>query len=428
MSNYISYTSTFLRSVRKISRIDYSKFSLSHTLMSRIVEMGLKKQLRIKPYRTTRAGRTLLHQMESLTSRDKTRKVKETTSGINRNNLVEVTKEAISTKYLDIAHVNVRSIRNKAPQFQLEISTQGIDICAITETWLKPPDEETIPLQQITPPGYNIISYPRSNGKTGGGLVVIYKKHIKLQNHSTMKNLKTMECGQFQMKYKSDIISLFVIYRIPSTRVSQCCEELLSILENSIGSIRNKLLFVGNFNIHMGRPKDANTIIFNDLLNSLNLRNNITFQTHISGNTLYLIIDDQTEPLVKCVKRGHTFADHCLVQATIGIEKHIPLDKSVSYRKFKNINELEFSRDLNDHLTECGTHEELEAKIDCYNRVILATLDKHAPQKTKLVKVSHKQPWLTDRIKDNIRVRWKKELSWIKDPNDYNYQAFYNQR
>ena len=55
-------------------------------------------------------------------------------------------------------------------------------------------------------------------------------------------------------------------------------------------------------------------------------------------------------------EEGHTFADHCLVQATIGIEKHIPLDKSVTYRKFKNINELEFSKDLNNHLTECGTH------------------------------------------------------------------------
>ena len=246
MCSYISYTSTFLRSVR----IDYSQFSLSHTLMSRIVEMGLKKQLRIKPYRMSRAGRTLLHQIESLTSRNKIRKAKET-CGINRNNLIEITKEATSTKYLDIAHVNVRSIRNKTSQFQLEIGTQGIDICAITETWLKPPDEETILLQQITPPGYDIISYPRSNGKTGGGLAVVYKKHIKLQNHSTMKNLKTMECSQFQMKYRSDTISLFVIYHIPSTRVSQFCEELVSILENSIGSIRNKLLFMGDFNIHM---------------------------------------------------------------------------------------------------------------------------------------------------------------------------------
>ena len=115
--------------------------------------------------------------------------------------------------------MNVRSIRNKAPQVQLEIGAKGIDVCATTETWLRPSDEEAILLQQITPPGYDIVSYPRSNGKTGGGLAVVYKKHIKLQNHSIMKNLKTMECGQFQIKFRSDIISLFVTYSIPSTSV-----------------------------------------------------------------------------------------------------------------------------------------------------------------------------------------------------------------
>ena len=128
------------------------------------------------------------------------------------------------------------------------------------------------------------------------------------------------------------------------------------------------------------------------------------------------------------MKKGNTFADHSLVQATIGIEKYNPLDKLVTYRKFKNINEIEFRKDLKDHLAECGTHEELEAKIDCYNRVILTTLDKHTPQKTKLVKVSHKQPWFLDRIKAEIRVRQEKKLMWIKDPSEYTYQAFYNQR
>ena len=100
---------------------------------------------------------------------------------------------------------------------------------------------------------------------------MVYKKHIKLQNHSIMKNLKTMECGQLQIKFRSDIISLFVIYHIPSTSVLQFCEELVSILENSIGTIRNKILFMGDFNIHMDPSEEANTIIFNDLLASLNL-------------------------------------------------------------------------------------------------------------------------------------------------------------
>ena len=42
--------------------------------------------------------------------------------------------------------------------------------------------------------------------------------------------------------------------------------------------------------------------------------------------------------------------------------------------------------------------------------------------------MSHTQPWFLDKIKDEIRVRWKKELIWNKDPYEYTYQAFYNQR
>ena len=241
MWSYICYTSAFLRSVRKTSRIDYSNFSLCHTLMSKIVAMGLKKQPRNRPCRMSRAGRSPLHQVETLVSKNTIGKAGKTIFGVNKSNLIEITKEANSTKFFDIAHVNVISIRNKAPQVQLEIGAQGIDVYAITETWLRP-SEEAILLQQITPPGYDIVSYPRSNGKTGGGLALVHKKHIKLPNHCIMKNLKTMECGQFQINFGSDIVSLFVIDRIPSTSVLQFSEELVSILENSIGTIRNKIL------------------------------------------------------------------------------------------------------------------------------------------------------------------------------------------
>ena len=309
--------------------------------MSKIVAMGLKKQHRNRPYRMSRAGRSLLHWIKRLLSKNTIGKAGKTIFGVNKSNLIEITKEANSAKFFDITHVNVRSIGNKAPQVQLEIGAQGIDICAITQTWLRPSEEEAILLQQITPPGYNIVSYPRSNGKTGGGLAVVHKKDIKLQNHCIMKYLKTMEYSQFQIKFRSEILSLFVIYCILSTSVLQFCEELVSILENSIGTIKNKILFMGNFNIHMDQPEEANTIIFNDLLDSLNLRNNITFQTHISSHTLDLIINDQTQSFVKCVKKGHSFADQSLVQATIGIEKYNPLDKLATYRKFKNINEIQ---------------------------------------------------------------------------------------
>ena len=113
-----------------------------------------------------------------------------------------------------------------------------------------------------------------------------------------------MECGHFQIKSGSEMVLLFVIYHIPNTSVLKFCEEMVSIFENSIKTIRNKILLMGDFNIHIGRPDDLNTIIFSDLLDSLNPRNNISFQTHISGHTLDLILNDHNESLVKCEKRA----------------------------------------------------------------------------------------------------------------------------
>ena len=99
MCSYISYSSAFLRSVRKTSRIDHSSFSLCHTLMSKIVAMGLKKQPRNRPYRMSRAGRSLLHQIERLVSKNTIGKAVKTIFGVNKNNLIEITKEATSTKF-----------------------------------------------------------------------------------------------------------------------------------------------------------------------------------------------------------------------------------------------------------------------------------------------------------------------------------------
>ena len=139
-----NYTSAFLRSIRKTSRIDFSNFQLSHTLMCRIVALGLRKQLRGRPYRMPRAGRRLFHYIETIVSKKKTKTTEEIIIGVNNSNLIAVRKKALSTKFFTITHVNVRSIGHKAPQVQLEISTQGIDVCAITETWLKPDEEESI--------------------------------------------------------------------------------------------------------------------------------------------------------------------------------------------------------------------------------------------------------------------------------------------
>ena len=112
--------------------------------MLKIVALGLKKQPRDRPYRMSRAGRSLFHHIERLVSKNITGKAETTILGVNKSNLIEITKEAKSTEIFDNTHVNVRSVRNKAPQVQLELGSQGMDVCAITETWVRSSKEEAI--------------------------------------------------------------------------------------------------------------------------------------------------------------------------------------------------------------------------------------------------------------------------------------------
>ena len=54
----------------------------------------------------------------------------------------------------------------------------------------------------------------------------------------------------------------------------------------------------------MDTPTESDVIIFNDLLESQNMENRITFLTHKSQYTLDLIIEDRNEQLLYNLEKG----------------------------------------------------------------------------------------------------------------------------
>ena len=78
-------------------------------------------------------------------------------------------------KLLKLAHINSRSIVNKIEPFQQLITDEAINVCAITETWIKLEDDFTP--KQILPPHYDILSFPHLDGRQGGEMALVYKDH-----------------------------------------------------------------------------------------------------------------------------------------------------------------------------------------------------------------------------------------------------------
>ena len=122
-------------------------------------------------------------------------------------------------------------------------------------------------------------------------------------------------------------------------------------------------------------------------------------------------------------------ADHNAVHARVQIQSEAEKIETITYRKIKNINKDKFANDLETAVTTIQHHNSLADEVEGYNTELKGVLDKHAPKKkTKIVKITHWNSWFNDKIKEEIRLRRKKERAWNKDPTFYNFQAFYYQR
>ena len=69
--------------------------------------------------------------------------------------------------------INLRSCNNKTALMKQFINDLDLDICAVTETWLKEGDE--IGKVALKPEGYEILSSPCPI-RSGVGIEIIYKE------------------------------------------------------------------------------------------------------------------------------------------------------------------------------------------------------------------------------------------------------------
>ena len=101
-----------------------------------------------------------------------------------------------------------------------------------------------------------------------------------------------MECSTFTVKSDHTNLTLLVIYKQPTSSTITFCEELATILEEGITSMKLNIMIIGDFKIHMENIANPNTITFNDFLDSFNLQKHVNFPTHIAKHHLDLYITE----------------------------------------------------------------------------------------------------------------------------------------
>ena len=179
--------------------------------------------------------------------------------------------------------VNTRSINNKVYKLTELLVEQDIDICCVTETWLK---EESGPIQaDLKREGYDVISCSRAI-KKGGGLAF-----ISLGNKYKTTLLKSLKFKMFEILEVMVVgigknIRFSIIYRTgylnKNDKLAFFTE--LNLQLNSLLVKDSVNIVLGDFNIRLNN-NDNLTLDFLDIMELKGFRQIISGATHREGGS-----------------------------------------------------------------------------------------------------------------------------------------------
>ena len=279
-----------------------------------------------------------------------------------------------------ITTLNACSICNKSAVISDRILASKLYIICLTETWINDGEFSNSFSSFLLSPNYSLSQYyGRPPPMHGGGLAIFSHKSIHHTSIS-MPVYLTFEYIVSSVSLSTFSVKIFTIYRPSSSSISAFCAEFESLLEHHITSNAD-LIFVGDFNIHIDKQDDPNTVVFNRLLRNFNLNQHISFSTHDSSHILDLIITNASSKLAIYPNLiDNCISDHKTIYIDLDIQKPVAQKWPFTFRPLNKINFTDFNNDISAAFSNFE-HLDLNSLISNFNSTLSSLLDKHAPEK-----------------------------------------------
>ena len=277
-------------------------------------------------------------------------------------------------KNIIFSYININSIRNKFDNL-CDLISKNVDILSVAETKL----DASFPNSQFLISGFHEAMRLDITSKRGGMLVYIRS----LLSSKIMSNFKLPENIQaipFELNLRKEKWLFVTIYKPPLQSNSYFLDTLNDLLDFYSGRYDNKVVF-GDFNLEPTNPVMIN---FMDSQNFTNLiKNNRCFKG--VGSFIDLILTNRKY----CFKNSSSYetgiSDHhhlifSIMKTTFASEE----PKKFVYRDYKTFPHENFKNDL------LSKTVDENADYSKFEREFIDTLNKHAPEKTKLSRGNQK--------------------------------------
>jgi exonuclease III len=354
-------------------------------------------------------------------------------NGSNPNNLIRIHISKITDSPFSKAKIgllNARSVMNKSEAIVDHIVDNELDVLTLTETWVPAGCKDDPRLKDLLPIGYTMSHAPRQ-GRRGGGVAIIHRKEFSKRIMPSCQ-AKSFEILEVTLTNASSCIRVVVIYRPPPSKKNGFTKvqflEGFSDLLDSLNSTTGKLIILGDFNYHWDKRQDPDTVQFSELLDNYSLQQHVQESTHISGHCLDLIISRSSDNFISSTEVSSLVSDHHAIHCFLQLKKP-PLSKeSITFRKYKLIDPVNFREDLMQSPLVTSPHTTLDHLLDQYNCTLSNLINSHAPLKSKVITLRPATPWHSPDIALAKRNRQKCEQRWRKSGLTVHREAYIHQR
>ena len=310
--------------------------------------------------------------------------------------------KSLKMKYSDnvvVAQLNINSIRNKFDQL-LSIIQGNVEILVITETKL----DSTFPISQFMIDGYS-TPFRLDRNSNGGGILVFVREDIpskKLQGYTLPDDIEVVP---IEINLRKTKFLLLATYHPPSQSDEYFFDNITKTLDKYAHSYE-KVLLAGDFNAQDNEPGINNFISEHNLKNIV--KDPTCFKSSENPTCIDLFITNFPNSFQSTKTLSTGLSDFHKMVLTVLKNKFVKLKpKEIKYRCYRTINREIFRFELNSSLSGVSSLEEFD---DTYLRI----LNKHAPIKTKTVRINQ-APYMTKTLRKAIMRRSALKNKFYKD-------------
>ena len=304
-----------------------------------------------------------------------------------------------------IGCLNIWSLENKIPDLiNLLQNEKEILMFGINETKLK--DKITNDSLQI--PNFNFIRKDKSvDGHTGIGVYIHNDIHQFTKRRTDIEsNLIENIWIELRIPTEQPVLVGF-IYRHPSSNISWY--DHFDEMMDKVNESNQNIILLGDFNINY---LTNNNKRWNSITEILGLKQYISEPTRFEnqkGSILDHIYCNNSNLIAGSKVGNNSISDHQPIFCTLSLKLPKNVRKGHTfrmYRNFKNFSSASFLDDLRDiDFSEVTNCDDPNKASELFLQLLLAVIDKHAPIRKRRVKQIVIPGWLTENIKQEMKIR-----------------------